>query len=121
MIPLDYLRVVRRGREIRPRYLGDEALARKIIDAAKSSKTLGEFRKAAGEVGGDKKLARGLAHVLEQHMAVEELDTRLVSRIRLEVFKAASAVGYPQTPEERDAVFQRVAARLGLGVEEVKR
>lgn len=120
MIPIDYLRASRKGREVRPRYLNDDKIASEVINMAKSAKTLGEFRNAVELISSDKKLVRGLAHVLEQLIEIEKIDSKLVTRTRLEVFKAASALGYPLTEEERERVFQTVAARLKMGVNEVK-
>lgn len=62
MIPIDYLRASRKGREVRPRYLNDDKIASEVINMAKSAKTLGEFRNAVELISSDKKLVRGLAH-----------------------------------------------------------
>lgn len=121
MIPIDYLRVAKRGREVKPKYLRDERAAAEVIQVAKSAKTVGQFRKAAEATSTDKKLSRGLAHLLERHMELEKLDAKLVARVRMEVFKTASQRGYPLTPEEREEIFRLVASRLGLGVDEVKK
>jgi len=46
VIPLDYLRVTRRGKEIKPAYLSDVSAAAEVLEAARGAKTLGDFRKA---------------------------------------------------------------------------
>ena len=121
MIPLDYLRATRRGKEVKPAYLLDVSAAAEVLEAARGAKTLGEFRRAVETLRGDKKLLGGLARLAEQLMEVEEVDSRLVARVRLEVFKTSSAAGFPLTPEEREKIFEAVAAKLRMEAEEVKR
>jgi hypothetical protein len=121
VIPLDYLRITRRGKEIKPAYLSDVSAAAEVLEAARGAKTLGDFRKAVEALRGDRKLLGGLARLVEQLMEVEEVDSRLVARVRLEVFKASSAAGFPLTPEEREKIFEAAAAKLRMGAEEVKR
>jgi predicted nuclease of restriction endonuclease-like RecB superfamily len=121
VIPLDYLRIVKRGREIRPAYLREAAAAEAVLKAAQAAKTLGEFRKAVEAMAGDKKLLGGLARLVEQLMEIEQVDNRLVARVRLEVFKASAAAGYALAEEDREKIFQTVAARLRISSEEVKK
>jgi len=115
VIPLDYLRVTRRGKEIKPVYLSDVSAAAEVLEAARGAKTLGDFRKAVEALRGDRKLLGGLARLVEQLMEVEEVDSRLVARVRLEVFKASSAAGFPLTPEEREKIFEAAAAQGAHG------
>ncbi|MFN3804178.1 MAG: DUF790 family protein [Pyrobaculum sp.] len=117
MIPIDYLRARRRGDVVKPLYLHDEMPARLVLKAAGSCKTLDEFRNKVDGLG-DRKLFRGLAHIAERFIKTEEVDARLVTRVRLEVFKAST--GLALTPQEREKAFEAAAARLRLGVEAVK-
>jgi len=121
LMPIDYLRVVRKGGEIRPRYLSDATAAAEVIETARGAKTLGEFKRRVEALGLDKKLAGGLAHILSHFLKVESVDKRLVTKVRLEVFKAAAASWPVLTAEAREAVFNAVASKLRLDPGEVKR
>ncbi len=113
MLPLDLLLVVRRGSEVKPRYLLDTSPAETVLRIYRSSPTLGEARAALRSTGGDK-VMRGLAHVLERMLVVEEVDRRLVMRVRLELFREAARRHPVVDPGARRAVVDAVAARLGL-------
>ncbi len=121
MIPLDFLKIQRRGRVVRPLYLTNPAPAGLVLELAKSSRTVGEFRKAVESAGGDRKLLSGLAHIVERLSHVEEVDVKQVARVRVEVFKTSAEVGLALTPEARERIFHAAAERLKMGVEEVKR
>ncbi|MEZ0320024.1 MAG: DUF790 family protein [Pyrobaculum sp.] len=120
MLPLDYLRVVRRGALVRPRYLEDLAVVREVLEAAKSSRTVGEFRKKAEEIPADKKLTAGLVHIVEARLKKEEVDKRLVTRVRAEVFKTAASRWPVLNDEARQDVFATVANKLKLDVKTVE-
>ncbi|MEM1663174.1 MAG: DUF790 family protein [Pyrobaculum sp.] len=120
MIPLDLLRVEKRGRRIKPRYLYDAAPAAAVLEAAAKAKTLGDFKKAVSSLGWDRKLVEGLAHVAQRHLEIEEVDYRRVTKARLEVFKISTALGYALSEERREEVFKAAAERLGVALEEVK-
>lgn len=121
MIPLEYLRITKKRGEVKPLYLTDESPAAAVLEAVRKSATIGEFRKKVEALGWDKRLTEGLAHLVEQLAKVEEVDTRLVAKVRLEVFKASAAAGYALTPEDRERVFQAAATKLRMDVAEVKR
>lgn len=120
LMPLDYLRVARRGRVVRPRYLGDAEAAGEVLEAAKRSRTVGEFRNRVGELPLDRKLAEGLAHIVESYLKKEAVDKRLVTRVRVEVFKTAASRWPVLSEEDRRAVFAAVAEKLKLDVAAVE-
>lgn len=121
MLPLELLRVSRRGDSVRPAYLDDLRAAEYIIDAYKPGLRLRDARERVREAPFDAKLARGLAHVLERSLSLEEVDKRLVTRVRVEVFKHASAQFPVVDPADRALVFEAVAGKLGLTPGEVER
>lgn len=120
MIPIDYLKVEKRGKTVKPKYLKTTAPAAAVLEAAQKAKTLGQFREAVAALPIEKKLAEALAHLAQRHMQLEEVDPRKVARVRIEVFKISTQLGPPLTEEEREEIFIAAAARLGMAPQEVK-
>lgn len=120
MLPLDLLRVKRRGDQIKPDYLLDIWPASRIIEAYKPGVKLGDARANVEESGLPPKLARGLAHLAEKFIAVEEVNKRLLTRVRLEIFREA-AKAHPVVDEAlRQRIIRAVAERLRLSEAEVE-
>lgn len=120
MIPLDLLRAKRRGLNITPKYLYDVWPAEYVIGVYKPGIKLGEARAAVEEAPFEPKLARGLAHLVERTIELEAVDKRLLTKIRLEVFREA-AKAYPIVDEAaRARVIATVASRLKVPPERVE-
>ncbi len=121
MLPAELLRVSRKGHFIRPLYLWDSEPAEYVIDLYKPGLRLRDARNRLSEAPFNPKLARGLAHVLERRLKLEEVDRRLVERIRLEVFREAARQFPVVDPVDRALVFESVAKKFGVSAEEAER
>ncbi|MGC8973963.1 MAG: DUF790 family protein [Thermoproteus sp.] len=120
MIPLELLRASRRGDRVTPRYLRELWPAEYVLGAYKPGMRLAEARAKVEDAPFEPKLARGLAHIVERTIALEEVDRRLLTKIRLEVFREA-AKAYPVVDEEgRRRVVEAVASRLKISPEAVE-
>ncbi|AEA11915.1 hypothetical protein TUZN_0419 [Thermoproteus uzoniensis 768-20] len=120
MIPLELLRASRRGDQVSPRYLRELWPAEYVLGAYKPGMRLAEARAKVEDAPFEPKLARGLAHIVERTIALEEVDRRLLTKIRLEVFREA-AKAYPVVDEEgRRRVVEAVASRLKIPPEAVE-
>ncbi|MBP1450200.1 MAG: DUF790 family protein [Thermoproteus sp.] len=120
MLTLDLLRVKRRGEYVAPRYLLDAWPARYVLEAYRAGVKLGEARAKVEDAPLEPKLARGLAHVVERLIKLEEVDKAKVLKIRLEVFREAARRHPVVSDESRRAVLEAVAARLKTTVGEVE-
>ncbi len=120
MIPLDLLRAKRQGGRVMPKYLREMKPAEYVISAYKPGIKLGEARAAIEEAPFEPKLARGLAHIVEKTIELEAVDKRLLTKIRLEIFREA-ARAYPVVDEAtRAKVIAAVASRLKIPPERVE-
>ncbi|MDT7869285.1 MAG: DUF790 family protein [Thermoproteus sp.] len=120
MIPLDLLRARRQGDRVAPRYLEELWPAEYVLGAYRPGLRLAEARAKVDDAPFEPKLARGLAHIVERSIGLEEVDRRRLTRIRLEVFREA-AKAHPVVDEgERARVVAAVASRLKISAEEVE-
>lgn len=103
-----------------PRYLLDVWPARYVLEAYRAGVKLGEARAKVEDAPLEPKLARGLAHVVERLIKLEEVDKAKVLKIRLEVFREAARRHPVVSDESRRAVLEAVAARLKTTVGEVE-
>ncbi|MEM1638137.1 MAG: DUF790 family protein [Pyrobaculum sp.] len=121
MIPLELLRVKRRGELVAPLYLRDLKPAEYVLRAYRPGARLKDARKAVEEAPLDSKLARGLAHIVEKYIVVEPVDKKLLTKVRIEVFREA-AKAHPILDEAaRSRVLSSVAARLKMRMEDVEK
>ena len=124
MLPVDHIRVYRRGETLRPLYLEDSTSLAKTLIAVYGDhvgRRRGELAEALSdceELGYDYRLVRGLASVLDSRAVYRVEAAVLPLKARSEVFKAAAA--RVVTGEgERLEVLQEVAGRLGVTAEEL--
>ena len=120
MIPLDLLRAKRRGDLVTPRYLHDTWPAEYVLSAYRPGVKLADARAKVEDAPFEPKLARGLAHIVEKTIEVEAVDKRLLTKIRLEIFREA-ARAHPVVDEAtRAKVISAVASRLKMPPERIE-
>jgi len=124
MLPVEHVRVHRRGEVLRPIYLGEDAsLAKTLISVyrEKVGRSRGELDEALSgceELGYDYRLVRGLASILDSRAVYRINATVPPLAARSEVFKAAGA-RVVTSESERLEVLQEVADTLGVNPEEL--
>ncbi len=135
MLPSNLLVARVRGGRIEPLLLEPEgiplAIAAEILDRLRESvgksrreleRELSELEELALEAGLDMRVARAMATLALRASAFEPVKAPLDPvRARLEVFEeACRSFGVALSEEERRAVLERVAARLGCRVEDLE-
>ena len=130
MLRKDLLRVSRAGGGYRPRFATREhrPLAARVLGTFEShvgerrgdlDDALAALEADAAESGGDFKLVRGLAALVERECEFETRAPVPPRRVRRAAFEAAEAVGVASEAEREDAV-DRAADALGIDPEEVE-
>ncbi|WP_092563276.1 DUF790 family protein [Halorubrum sp. SD626R] len=124
MLRKDLLRVSRAGGGYRPRFTSREhrPLAAKVLGTFEShvgerrgdlDDALADLEADAADAGGDFKLVRGLAALVERECAFETRAPVPPRRVRRAAFEAAEAVGVA-SEAEREAAVDRAADALGI-------
>ena len=124
MLRKDLLRVSRAGGGYRPRFTSREhrPLAAKVLGTFEShvgerrgdlDDALADLEADAADTGGDFKLVRGLAALVERECAFETRAPVPPRRVRRAAFEAAEAVGVA-SEAEREAAVDRAADALGI-------
>ncbi|WP_418282242.1 DUF790 family protein [Halorubrum sp. DTA98] len=126
MLRKDLLRVSRAGGGFRPRFVGREhrPLAARVLGtfADHVGERRGDLDAALASLeadGGDFKLVRGLAALVERECRFEVRSPVPSERVRRTVFETAETVGVATEAERADAVG-RAADRLGVDVSDVE-
>ena len=131
MLRKDLLRVSRAGGGYRPLFAGREhrPLAARVLGTFEShvgerrgdlDDALAALEADAAESGGDFKLVRGLAALVERECAFETRAPVPPRRVRRAAFEAAAAVGVA-SEAEREAAVDRAADALGIDPADVER
>ncbi|OYR43294.1 DUF790 family protein [Halorubrum sp. Hd13] len=124
MLRKDLLRVSRAGGGYRPRFTGREhrPLAARVLGTFEShvgerrgdlDDALAALEADAGDSGGDFKLVRGLAALIERECDFETRAPVPPRRVRRAAFEAAEAVGVA-SEAERETAVDRAADALGI-------
>ncbi|MDS0298915.1 DUF790 family protein [Halogeometricum sp. S1BR25-6] len=120
MLTKDLLRVSRAGGGYRPQFVGRESrpLAARVIGVFQGH--VGEPRHRLDDAlasleaeADDFKLVRGFAALLDREATFETSAPLPPRRARRAAFEAAERAGVPTTPDERTAVLDAAADRLG--------
>ncbi|MDS0292699.1 DUF790 family protein [Halogeometricum luteum] len=120
MLTKDLLRVSRAGGGYRPRFAGRESrpLAARVVGVFQGH--VGEPRHRLDDAlasleaeADDFKLVRGFAALLDREATFEVSAPLPPRRVRRAAFEEAERAGVPTTPEERTAVLDAAADRLG--------
>ncbi|EMA68247.1 hypothetical protein C461_06684 [Halorubrum aidingense JCM 13560] len=130
MLRKDLLRASRAGGGFHPRFATREhrPLAARVLETFEShvgerrgdlDDALAALESDAAERGGDFKLVRGLAALVERECTFETRAPVPPRRVRRAAFEAAEAVGVA-TSDERTAAIDRAADALGLASEDVE-
>nr|KJR73752.1 MAG: nuclease [Thermoproteus sp. AZ2] len=120
MLTLDLLRVKRKESQIKPKYLTEAWPAEYVLSAYRPGVKLGEARAKIDDAPAEPKLVRGLAHIAERLVKLEEVDKKRLLKIRLEVFREAARRHPVLTDDARRAVIKAVAERLKISEGEVE-
>ena len=130
MLRKDLLRVSRAGGGYRPRFATREhrPLAARVLGTFEShvgerrgdlDDALAALEADAAESGGDFKLVRGLAALVERECEFETRAPVPPRRVRRAAFEAAETVGVASEPE-REAALDRAADALGIDTGDVE-